>query len=242
MTPAPSTASQEAGSAKRSHVRGMFSAIAPRYDLLNHVLSLNVDRHWRRQAVDRLGWQAAPEGTYLDLCAGTLDLGLELARRPGFRGRVVGADFALPMLALGKRKAPEIRPLAADALELPFAERTFDGCMVAFGVRNLVDLDGGLSEIARVLKPGATAVVLDFSLPTTWPVRPLYLFYFRRVLPRIGRLVSKHMSAYQYLPDSVADFPSPEALRDRMVARGFSRADARRLTFGIASLVWGRRA
>lgn len=241
MTPAPSTTPQEAGSAKRSYVRGMFSAIAPRYDLLNHVLSLNVDRRWRRQAVDRLGWQAAPQGTYLDLCAGTLDLGVELARRPGFQGRVVGADFALPMLTLGKRKAPEIRPLAADALELPFAERTFDGCMVAFGIRNLVDLDGGLSEIARVLKPGATAVMLDFSLPTTWPVKPLYLFYFRRVLPRIGRLVSKHMSAYQYLPASVADFPSPEALRGRLAAQGFSPADARRLTFGIASLVWGRR-
>ncbi len=242
MTPAPSTAPQEAGSAKRSYVRGMFSAIAPRYDLLNHVLSLNVDRRWRRQAVRRLEWQAAPGGTYLDLCSGTLDLSVELARRPGFRGHVVGADFALPMLALGRRKAPEVRALAADALELPFPERTFDGCMVAFGVRNLVDLDGGLSEIARVLKPGATAVILDFSLPSRWPVKPLYLFYFRRVLPRIGRLVSKHMSAYQYLPDSVADFPSPEALRDRMAGLGFSRVEAQRLTLGIASLVWGRRA
>lgn len=242
MTPAPSTAPQEAGSAKRSYVRGMFSAIAPRYDLLNHVLSLNVDRRWRRQAVQHLGWQAAPGGTYLDLCAGTLDLSLELARRPGFLGRVVGADFALPMLALGRRKAPEVRALAADALELPFPERTFDGCMVAFGVRNLVDLNGGLSEIARVLKPGATAVILDFSLPTAWPVKPLYLLYFRHLLPRIGRLVSKHMSAYQYLPDSVGNFPSPEALRERMARVGFSRPEARRLTLGIASLVWGRRA
>ncbi len=220
----------------------MFSAIAPRYDLLNHVLSLNVDRRWRRQAVSRLGWQAAPSGTYLDVCAGTLDLGLELVRRPGFTGRVVGADFALPMLALGRRKAPEVRALAADALELPFAERTFDGCMVAFGVRNLVDLDRGLSEIARVLKPGASAVILDFALPSAWPVKPLYLFYFRRVLPRVGRLLSKHMSAYQYLPDSVADFPHPRALRDRMAALGFARVEFQRLTLGIATLVWGRKA
>lgn len=224
---------------KRSYVRGMFSAIAPRYDLLNHLLSLNTDRRWRRQAIDALGWQAAPHGTYLDLCAGTLDLAMALARRPGFRGRVVGADFALPMLRLGRRKAPDLRALGADALDLPFAERTFDGCMVAFGVRNLADLDRGLGEIARVLKPAARAVILDFALPSAWPIRPLYLFYFRRVLPRVGRLVSKHMSAYQYLPDSVADFPTPEALAERLAAAGFSRVAFQRLTFGIATLVWG---
>ncbi|MBI2402279.1 MAG: class I SAM-dependent methyltransferase [Gemmatimonadetes bacterium] len=225
MTPAPSTAPQEAGSARRSYVRGMFSAIAPRYDLLNHALSLNTDRRWRRQAVNALGWQSAPSGTYLDLCAGTLDLSVELVRRPGFT-----------------RKAPEVQVLGADALELPFAQRTFDGCMVAFGVRNLVDLDRGLGEIARVLKPGARAVILDFAFPAAWPLKPLYLFYFRRVLPRIGRLVSKHTSAYQYLPDSVAEFPSPEALCDRMVAAGFSRVAFQRLTFGIATLVWGLKA
>src|SRR3972149_437569 len=169
MTPAPWTALPEAGLAKRSYVRGMFSEIAPRYDVLNHALSLNTDRRWRRRAVNALGWQSAPQGTYLDLCAGTLDLSLELVRRPGFHGRVVGADFALPMLVLGRRKAPEIRALGADALELPFAERTFDGCMVAFGGRNLGGLDRGLGEIARVLKPGAggggACVVPGFRAP-----------------------------------------------------------------------------
>lgn len=239
MTPAPSTALPEAGTAKRSYVRSMFTAIAPRYDLLNHVLSLNVDRQWRRRAVDRLGWGAAPAGTYLDLCAGTLDLGIELRRRSGFRGRVVGADFVLPMVQLGRRKDPEIRVLVADALDLPFRERTFDGCMVGFGVRNLADLDRGLKEIARILRPGGRAVILDFAIPVAQPVRWLYLLYFRRVLPRIGRLVSKHTNAYEYLPDSVTHFPDPEALSGQLAAAGFSEVGFQRLTFGIAALHWG---
>ena len=224
---------------ERSYVRGMFAAIAPRYDLLNHVLSLNADRRWRRQAIGRLGWEHAPGGTYLDLCAGTLDLAIELARRPGFRGCVVGADFALPMLELGRRKAPWIGVVAADALELPFGARTFDGCVVGFGVRNLADLDRGLREIARVLRPGARAVILEFALPSGWPVKPLYRLYFHRVLPRIGRLVSKHRDAYRYLPASVTDFPAPEALRERMRQAAFARVGGEALTCGIAALTWG---
>jgi demethylmenaquinone methyltransferase/2-methoxy-6-polyprenyl-1,4-benzoquinol methylase len=239
MTPAPSTASLEAGSAKRSYVRSMFTAIAPRYDLLNHVLSLNLDRWWRRRAVERLLWAAAPGGRYLDLCAGTLDLGVELRRCPGFQGHVVAADFVLPMLRLGQRKDAGIRVLLADALELPFPGRTFDGCMVGFGVRNLADLDRGLKEIARVLRPGGRAVILDFAIPTAQPVRSLYLFYFRRVLPQIGRLVSKHTSAYQYLPDSVTRFPEPEALCGQLKAAGFSQVGFQRLTLGIAAVHWG---
>ncbi len=239
MMPAPSNARPDAGSAKRSYVRGMFTAIAPRYDLLNHVLSLNADRRWRRQAVARLAWERAPSGTYLDLCAGTLDLAIELARRPGFRGRAVGADFVVPMLRLGRQKAPAVRVLAADALELPFPARTFDGCVVGFGVRNLADLDRGLGEIARVLKPASRAVILEFAMPSGWPVKPLYRLYFHRVLPRIGRLVSKHRDAYQYLPASVTDFPEPEALRERMGRAGFTRVGGEPLTCGIAALTWG---
>src|SRR3989449_443119 len=174
-----------------------------RYNLLNHLLSLNVDRSWRRAAVRRLAWEQRPNGTYLDLCAGTLDLAATLARAPGFRGTVLGADFVLPMLARGKGKAPRTRPVGADALALPFVDARFDGAMVAFGVRNLADLDAGLRETHRVLRPGARFVVLEFATPRFAPLRALYLFYFRRVLPAIGRAVSKHRDAYTYLPESV---------------------------------------
>ena len=221
----------------------MFTAIAPRYDFLNHLLSLNVDRSWRRTAVARLGWEAKPDGTYLDLCAGTLDLAAELARREGFRGRVIGADFVVPMLALGRDKAPPPRtvPVAADALALPFPAARFDGALVGFGVRNLVDLDSGLREAARVLKPGARLVILEFATPRLAPLRAIYLFYFLRILPAIGRLVSKHRDAYTYLPESVLAFPEPEALSQRLTAAGFSRVRFERLTGGICAVHYGTR-
>jgi demethylmenaquinone methyltransferase/2-methoxy-6-polyprenyl-1,4-benzoquinol methylase len=224
---------------KRSYVRRMFTAIAPRYDLLNHVLSLNIDRLWRRRAILRLGWEAAPQGTYLDLCAGTLDLAAALANRPGFHGSIVAADFVVPMLERGRQKASRIRAVGADALSLPFHSGCFDGCTVGFGMRNLADTRAGLSETARVLKPGSRLVVLEFSIPLTWPLRPLYLFYFRTVLPMIGRTVSKHMTAYSYLPDSVERFPDNEGFCTLMRETGFHNVGVERLTFGIASLYWG---
>lgn len=241
MTPAQLTYSPtQAG--KRSYVRDMFTAIAPRYDLLNRLLSLNIDRRWRRQAVKRLSWSRAPEGRYLDLCAGTLDLAAELAKQSGFRGRVIGADFVVPMLRLGRGKAPLLSAVGADALELPFTDGEFEGCTVGFGVRNLASLDDGLREAARVLKPGARLVVLEFSTPRRWPVRMLYLFYFRHVLPWIGRLVSKHKTAYSYLPASVRDFPDPAGLAERMRQAGFRDVDYEPVTFGIAVIHWGVRA
>jgi demethylmenaquinone methyltransferase/2-methoxy-6-polyprenyl-1,4-benzoquinol methylase len=230
------------GEAKRSYVREMFSAIAPRYDFLNHALTLNIDRRWRRAAVRRLHWSAAPAGRYLDLCAGTLDLAVELERQPGFRGRVVGADFAIPMLERGRPKSREVRPVGADALNLPFPDAAFDGCMVGFGVRNLADLERGFREIARVLKPGGRVVILDFSLPRAWPIRPLYLLYFRHILPLVGRLVTKHTSAYRYLPASVDRFSPPEDLRRELERAGFRAARAEDLTLGIAILLTGARA
>ena len=224
-----------------TYVREMFTSIAPRYDFLNHLLSLNVDRSWRRAAVRRLGWEAKPDGTYLDLCAGTLDLAAELARREGFRGRVIGADFVVPMLARGRDKAPRTVPVAADALALPFPAARFDGALVGFGVRNLTDLDGGLREAARVLKPGARFVVLEFALPRFAPLRALYLLYFRKILPAIGRLVSKHRDAYTYLPESVLAFPEPEALAQRLLAAGFARVSFERLTGGICAVHYATR-
>ena len=224
-----------------AYVRGMFTAIAPRYDFLNHLLSLNVDRSWRRTAVERLGWEANPNGTYLDLCAGTLDLAAELARRDGFRGRVIGADFVVPMLTRGRHKASRTSPVAADALALPFADAQFDGALVGFGVRNLGDLDAGLREAARVLKPGARFVILEFATPRFAPLRAAYLFYFRHILPAIGRLVSKHRDAYTYLPESVLAFPEPEALAQRLGAAGFSKVGFELLTGGICAIHHGTR-
>src|SRR5881296_4247737 len=217
MTPSPSSevvraarGSAADGEIKRAYVRRMFAAVAPRYDLLNHLLSLNLDRRWRRAAVARLGWEARPDGVYLDLCAGTLDLAATLARARGFRGTVIGADFVVPMLARGRGKAERTRPVGADALTLPFADARFDGAMVAFGVRNLADLDAGLAEAARVLKPGARFVILEFATPRWAPLRAAYFFYFRHILPAIGRAVSKHRDAYSYLPESVREFPNPD--------------------------------
>jgi demethylmenaquinone methyltransferase/2-methoxy-6-polyprenyl-1,4-benzoquinol methylase len=219
----------------------MFTAIAPRYDFLNHLLSLNVDRAWRRAAVRRLAWEQKPDGTYLDLCAGTLDLAATLARAPGFAGSVVGADFVVPMLARGKGKAARARPVGADALALPFANRRFDGAMCAFGVRNLADLDTGLEEAYRVLRPGARFVVLEFTMPRFAPLRALYRFYFQRVLPAIGRAVSKHRDAYTYLPESVLGFPDPEAFARRLESAGFRAVGYDTLSGGICAIHYGTR-
>ena len=226
---------------KGLYVREMFTTIAPRYDLLNRVLSFNIDRSWRRRAVSRLEWQREPAGTYLDVCAGTLDLAADLARQPAFRGTVVGADFVVPMLRLGRAKAEQMKAVGADALALPFDDARFDGCTVGFGVRNLTDLDRGLGEISRVLKVGARLVVLEFSTPQRWPIKPLYQFYFRQVLPRVGRWVSKHATAYSYLPDSVLGFPDPSQFSDRFRRAGFRDVDYQPLTFGIATIHWGIR-
>jgi demethylmenaquinone methyltransferase/2-methoxy-6-polyprenyl-1,4-benzoquinol methylase len=230
------------GAEKRAYVRGIFTEIAPRYDLLNHLLSLNVDRRWRRAAVKLLGWERAPAGRYLDLCAGTLDLAATLARRPGFTGQVVGADFVLPMLRLGRHKAERVQPLNADALELPFADAVFDGATVGFGVRNLADLDHGLAEAARVLRPGARLVILEFTTPPHQPMRGAYFFYFKRVLPLIGRLVSKHRTAYTYLPESVLAFPEPDALAGRLSAAGFADVRYHLLFGGICAIHSGVRS
>ena len=230
------------GAAKRAYVRAMFSAIAPTYDRLNRILSLRLDLRWRRQAIAELGWERAPDGIYLDLCAGTLDFGATLAGRPGFRGRIIGADFVPTMLSLGRTKASQLEPVTADALELPFASAVFDGAMIGWGLRNLADLDTGLGELARVLKPGSRVVIVDMATPPRQPFRALYLLYFERVLPRIGRLVSKHMSAYDWLPASTRVFPSPAELARHITSAGFADVRYRLLMGGITALHVGVRA
>jgi demethylmenaquinone methyltransferase/2-methoxy-6-polyprenyl-1,4-benzoquinol methylase len=227
---------------KRTYVQRMFDAVAPRYDLLNHLLSANLDRRWRRLAVDRLGWERKPAGRYLDACAGTMDFALELIGRNGFGGRVVATDFALTMLRLGRAKVPAcVTTLSADTLALPFADGSFAGATVGFGLRNLVDMDAGLRELRRVLAPGSRLVILEFAMPRSGLVRALYLVYFTRVLPVVGRLVSGHPDGYTYLPASVLEHPAPDSLAERMAGVGFRDPGYQLVTGGIMCIHWGTR-
>jgi demethylmenaquinone methyltransferase/2-methoxy-6-polyprenyl-1,4-benzoquinol methylase len=229
------------GPEKRAYVRAIFSAIAPSYDRLNRIISFRFDQGWRRFAVGRLGWEREPEGIYLDLCAGTLDFGATLARRPGFRGRIVGADFVRAMLDQGRAKSARLDPVAADALDLPFPDRTFDGAMVGWGVRNLVDLDSGLAEAGRVLKPGARLVILEMAVPQQRLLRTGFQFYFRRIMPWIGRWISKHKTAYSWLPESARVFPSPAELARRMRTQGFADVSYKLLMGGVCAMHVGTR-
>jgi len=234
----------EGGSEKRAYVRTVFEEIAPRYDLLNHLLSLNIDRMWRRRALRVLDWPRVPDGRYLDLCAGTLDVGAELTRQSGFRGFIVGADFAVPMLQAGLGKAPRDRlaPVGADAQLLPLRDDSMDGATVAFGIRNVASLDVALREVHRVLAPGAKFVILEFTTPSSAIVRTFYHFYFHHLLPLIGGLISGHHTAYRYLPRSVANFPGEKDLAARMTAAGFRDVRWESLSFGIAAIHVGHKA
>jgi demethylmenaquinone methyltransferase/2-methoxy-6-polyprenyl-1,4-benzoquinol methylase len=217
-------------------VQAMFAAIAPRYDLLNRVLSLGVDRAWRREAAREA--LALGPARVLDVATGTADFALELkARAPG--AEVVGSDFVPEMLALGRAKARgrhlDIRLEEGDALNLPYPDGSFDAVTCAFGFRNFADYGRGLSEMWRVLTPGGRLVLLEFPPPRPGPLGSLFRVYFRQVLPRIGALVSGNAGAYTYLPESVLAFPDPERLAGMMRATGF-RTRYRLLTFGVAAL------
>ena len=228
---------------KAEAVEDMFDAVAPRYDLLNRVLSAGVDRYWRSRAV-RMLTDEQPRRV-LDVATGTADLALRIQRTLHPR-ETVGIDLSTKMLDRGRAKvereglSSRISLQRADAATLPFDDASFDAAFVAFGVRNFEDLTAGLDDIRRVLRPGAALVVLEFSTPRTVPIKQLYAWYSRHVLPRIGGLLSPDQGAYEYLPNSVAAFPDGADFLGRMAQVGFRDLEWVPLTFGIASLYVGR--
>ena len=227
------------GPSKAVLVRSMFSEIAPRYDFLNHALSLNVDKRWRRFVIEKLADRLKPGALALDLCCGTADLSLEL----GERVPTLGIDFCHPMLTLGLKKTQSsglpIRLVEGDALRVPIADGIFDVVTMAFGLRNLESPEGGLREIHRVLKQGGRCAVLEFSQPVVPLFRSLFHFYFTRILPRIGNAVSRSGFAYQYLPDSVRAFPDQVRLMGLMHTVGFSNVRYYNLFGGVAAVHLG---
>jgi demethylmenaquinone methyltransferase/2-methoxy-6-polyprenyl-1,4-benzoquinol methylase len=220
-------------------VREMFDSIAPRYDFLNRLLSAGRDIHWRRFAVEKL--ITHKEGTYLDVATGTGDVALEITRQAP-SSRVVGLDFASRMLELARAKITgrPIELIRGDALAMPFPDNTFQGSIVAYGVRNFPDRLQGLKEMVRVVKPGGRVVVLEFSTPPGL-VGEAYHLYFHYLLPRIGGLISGNPGAYSYLHESVEAFPAPQVFCDMMVQAGLARVRALPLTFGITMCYVGEK-
>ena len=228
-----------------TRIAGMFDAIAPRYDLLNGVLSAGLDRYWRRRAIRSLGFTGRE--TLLDVCTGTGDVAIAAARSPQGAAHVLGVDFAGAMLTRARQKIQErqlsrrVRVVRGDAMNLPVASASVEAVTIAFGIRNVAAPESACRELLRVLRPGGRLAILEFGLPVVPAVRPLYLWYFRNVLPRIGRTVSRHDAAYSYLPASVGAFPWGETFADILRGEGFNNVKARPLTFGIVYLYTGQK-
>jgi demethylmenaquinone methyltransferase/2-methoxy-6-polyprenyl-1,4-benzoquinol methylase len=246
----PSGALDEVAAARQ--VREMFSRIAPRYDLLNHLLSLRFDVAWRKRLARRFrAVLAQPNVRVLDLCCGTGDLTLALAAEirttDPTPGAIFGADFARPMLLRAREKTGQtsrpaaIELLEADALSLPFADQSFDLAATAFGFRNLANYAAGLAELHRVLRPGGSVAILEFAEPQSALFGSAFRFYFRRILPKLGGIISGNTQAYGYLPGSVARFPQPAELARLMERHGFVEVSAERWTGGIVALHTARR-
>jgi len=239
-TPEGTTGEQQAS----TWVRGMFGRIAPRYDLLNHLLSFNIDRYWRARTVARVASVfSKPGARILDLCCGTGDLAFALQARSG--SLLYASDFCHPMLVEARRKADQRSAATAlfeaDALQLPLADGSFDLLTMAFGFRNLANYQQGLRELLRILKPGGTLAILEFSTPPNPAMRGLYGFYSRAILPRIGGMISGSKEAYSYLPESVRKFPGADRLAEEMRAVGFTRVRFERMTAGIVALHLGEK-
>jgi demethylmenaquinone methyltransferase/2-methoxy-6-polyprenyl-1,4-benzoquinol methylase len=227
-------------------VQRMFGEIAPHYDRMNHLLSLNIDRYWRWWTVKKL--RPAPGEPILDVCAGTGDLAFAFQRATGGKSPIVAADFCREMLEIGRQKqqrygiGDELSFVEADAQHLPFEDNRFAIVSVAFGLRNVADTNCGLAEMTRVCRPGGQVAVLEFSSPRWQPLRGLYLFYFRHVLPRVGQFLARNQSsAYEYLPATVAQCPDGEELAERMRGVGLKNVKYWPLTGGIATLYVGRK-
>ncbi|MBI2355115.1 MAG: bifunctional demethylmenaquinone methyltransferase/2-methoxy-6-polyprenyl-1,4-benzoquinol methylase UbiE [Deltaproteobacteria bacterium] len=227
---------------KGEKIQQMFGAIAPRYDFLNRLLSLGIDRRWRSKAVRLLKYREGAR--ILDVATGTGDVALEIARATPSSVKITGADFCREMVELGEAKvaaspyAARIDFRVAPCEDLPFQDNTFDSITIAFGIRNVVDRKLGLAEMWRVLRPGGRLIILEFSTPRSRLFRQLYYFYFRRLLPVIGGLFSRY-NAYKYLPDSVLEFPSHEEFSRMIAEAGFRSIHIKELTFGIASIYAG---
>lgn len=223
----------------------MFSGIAGRYDLLNHLLSANIDKRWRRLVREKLqNILNDPNAVVLDVACGTGDLSVELKLHA--RARVFGSDFCRAMLEVAREKTSQhclaIPYVEADAMDLPFADESFDALTIGFGLRNLCSFENGLRELRRVLKTGGRIAILEFSAPVIPGVRGLFRFYFARILPRIGGAVSGSRGAYEYLPDSVSKFPNQKDLAGLMRTAGFSNVEYTNLTGGIAAIHTGTKS
>jgi demethylmenaquinone methyltransferase / 2-methoxy-6-polyprenyl-1,4-benzoquinol methylase len=231
----------ESTGAKKSQVKSMFNNISLKYDFLNHLLSMGIDKYWRRKAISIL--KTYHPQSILDVATGTGDLAISALRIKPVK--IVGIDISEGMLKVGIEKIKKkkldhiIQLLPGDSENIQFSENDFDSAMVAFGARNFENLQKGLVEIKRVLKPGCPLVVLEFSKPAIFPVKQLYNFYFKRILPSIGKFFSKDKAAYQYLPESVSKFPEGKLFLKEMHDAGFRNAQEIRMTFGVASIYWG---
>lgn len=225
-------------------VREMFATIAARYDLLNHLLSGNIDKRWRRLVAKTLfDTLSDRHARILDVACGTGDLSLTL--RDNGQARIVGLDFCRPMLAIAASKSSRsgspLLFIEGDALDLPFGDRSFEAATIAFGLRNLASVEAGFTELLRILKPGGRVAVLEFSKPQALVWRSFFKIYFTKILPRLGGLISGSKSAYQYLPESVSRFPDQGQLASMMKKAGFEEVSFQNLTGGIAALHIGRR-